>query len=321
MKRYLTIVFAFAMVLALIGCSNESPSVKSNEEKIEVSFGFTGEADSIIQTPLQARSARALDEGDTISTKAKDWYAIQVYDSNRTPYAYGFFDNIEDMKLLCIKDDTYSFVVDMVPEAEGQVHCFSLVQSGWTSIGNSFYYSKTESIRYLGNGYLYMESPLCDTFNRPSVDRFYGCLDGYKATLNGKVSIKLSRSAFSAKFVAKNFTEGTLEISLDNAPTFYLKVEDGNEFEHFYSFYDLTSSSEEIGVSIIWVNGDGKRIPLVAQNVNFARNTLTTLEFTVKETETSNTFSIAANEELETGDTINLDTIDGLVDTEVETTE
>ena len=318
MKKYIIPFLLIFAMIAFMSCSDSTQlSEESDEEMVELSFGFSGEFDSIYQTPLQGgqESSRSLDD----QVAAKNWYAIQVYDEDNKPYAYGFFDNTEDMKLLCVKGATYSFAVDMIPEGEDHVYKFSLVQSGWASIGNAFYYSKTEKVRYLGEGYLYMKYPTRDTFNRPAIDRFYGTLKDYKATTNGKISIELARSAFSVKFVAKDFTVGQLEISIDNAPTFYLKAEDGNEFEHFYSFKRLTSESEEIGVSIIWIDGEGKKIPIVAQNVSFARNTLTTLEFTVKVSESSNTFSITADEELVEGESIDLDTIDDLVDTEIET--
>ncbi|MCI6673620.1 MAG: hypothetical protein MR519_04630 [Spirochaetaceae bacterium] len=318
MKKNLIVILAFITLLVFGSCSDAVQPKEMSERMVEISFGFNGEADSITQVPLKSKAVATKSPDEP--AVAKNWYAIQVYDGADVPYAYGFFDNIEDMKLLCIKDDTYSFTVDMIPEAEGQVYHFSLAQAGWADIGNAFYYSKTESIRFLGKGYLYMKSPVPNIFNRPAVDRFFGRLASYKAVKNGKVNIKLSRSAFFAKFVAKEFTAGELEIALDNAPTFYLHAEDGNVFEHFYSFDNLTSTAEEIGVSIIWVNKEGKRIPLVAQNVNFGRSTLTTLEFTVKETEFSNTFSITADEELINGGKIDLDSIDDLVDTEIETT-
>lgn len=317
MKKLFILFMALITMFAIISCSENAIASEDSNDTVELSFGFSGEFDSISQVPF---SSKALSRGGVEETSAKNWYAIQVYDENGTPYAYGFFDNIEDMKLLCIKDATYSFAVDMVPEAEGQVYRFSLTKSGWAEIGNTFYYSKTETVRYLGKGYLYMLTPTWDPFNRPAIDRFFGKLNGYKATTNGKVSISLSRGAFSARFVAKDFSVGQLEIALDNAPTFCLDVEDGDTFEQFYSFNNLTSEAEEIGVSIVWIDGEGKRIPIVAQNVTFARNTLTTLEFTVKASESTNTFSITADEELVDGGNVNLDSIDGLVETEVEPT-
>jgi len=301
---------AFLLIIAavfLFGCSNTANSKVEENETIEVSFSFRGEFDSITQVPISR---------NVTNDVTKNWYAIQVYDENGY-YAYGFFDNLEDMKLLCIKNSTYNFTVDMIPEGESKVYKFSCVNSGWANISNSFFYSKTESIRYLGEGYLYMKYPSWDTFNRPSCDRFYGSLSNYTATENGVVNINLSRASFKVKFAAKDFSSGSLELSLDNAPTFYLYAEDGTEFEEFYSFNYLSSESENIGVSIIWITTEGKRIPLVAQNVDFRRNTLTTLEFTVKINESANTFSITADEDLIDGEIISLDTIDDLVDTEI----
>lgn len=320
MKRFVIAVATLLLLLMFVGCSNEAIA-NAEDDIVEVSIGFSGEFDSVTQVPLQGRASgsRSLEEGEG-ETSAKNWYAVQVYDENGSPYAYGFFDNLEDMKLLLVKDFVYSFTVDMIPNAEGKVYKFSLCQSGWAAISNSFYYSKTESVRYLGEGYLYMNYPVYETFNRPAIDRFYGTLTGYTASANGVVNINLKRSSFKVKFVAKDFTEGSLEFSIDNAPVFTLSVSDGSEFEQFYSFNNLSSLSEEIGVTVIWINGDGKRIPLVAQNVTFNRNTLTTLEFTVKATETANNFTINAEEELVEGSTINLDSINDLVDTDVNTT-
>ena len=308
--KYLFLLTVSIISFIILGCSETIKSEIEEKEKIEVSFGFKGEVDSITQTPISTRNA--INEENK-----KNWYAIQVCDETGY-YAYGFFDNVDDMKLLCEKNSSYSFMVDMIPEGEDKVYKFSCIQQGWSSIGNSFMYSKTEHIRYLGEGYLYMNYPTWDTYKHPSCDRFYGILSNYKPQEKGVVNINLSRAAFKVKYVAKDFNSGSLELSLDNGPTFILNSEDGTEFEEFYSFNNLESESEEIGITIVWITETGKRIPLVAQNISFARNTVTTLEFTVKLNESTNTFAFSANEEVEAGETISLDSIDNLLDTEIQ---
>ena len=117
----------FSIVLFLtLGCSESTESESFENEKVEVSFRFKGEVDSISQIPISSRSVDNNGE-------SKSWYAIQVYDESGY-YAYGFFDNLEDMKLLCVKGNTYNFTVDMVPQGEEKVYKFSCVQQGWTSV-------------------------------------------------------------------------------------------------------------------------------------------------------------------------------------------
>lgn len=306
---------AFICGMCMQSCDKESTAPSSNNDNgyITVSLGFTGEAPNVTTTPM----SRAND--------ATDWYQIQVYscpigESYYTYYGYGFFDNTENMTINLKEGYQYKFVADMIVDASEKIYKFSLYNSGWASIGNSFYFSTDEHIRYLGEGYVYMSHPY-DQYNRPDVDRFYGITEGYIPSENGSVSIDMKRVAFGAKFVAKDFTSGSLEIQIDQSPTKTLKCADGNVAEWIVSFYNTDSAyrndnySENIAVNIIWVKEDGVRSPIVSENITFVRNHLTTIEFEVKEAAQSNSFSINANEEWEIGDTITVGN-DG-IDTEV----
>jgi hypothetical protein len=296
-------------------CDKESTAPSSNNDNgyITVSFDFTGEAPNITTTPMSR------------ANEAKDWYQIQVYscpigESYYTYYGYGFFDNTENMIINLKEGYQYKFVADMIVDASEKIYKFSLSNSGWASIGNSFYFSTDEHIRFLGEGYIYMNKPW-DTYNRPDVDRFYGITEGYVPEDGGSVSIDMKRVSFGVKFVAKEFTSGSLEIQIDQSPTKTLKCADGNVAECIVSFKNTASAykndnySENIAVNIIWVKDDGVRSPIVSENITFVRNHLTTIEFEVKEEAKSNSFNITANEEWETGDTITVGN-DG-IDTEV----
>ena len=299
-KLFLLMVFICSMYMP--SCENEQTNSNDDNGYITVSLGFTGEAPNITTTPMSR------------ANEAKDWYQIQVYScpigkSNYTYYGYGFFDNTENMTINLKEGYQYKFVADMIVDASEKIYEFCLSNSGWASIGNSFYFSTYEHIRFLGEGYVYMSQPY-DQYNRPDVDRFYGITEGYIPSENGSVSIDMKRVAFGAKFVAKDFTSGSLEIQIDQSPTKTLKCADGNVAEWIVSFYNTASAyrndnySENIAVNIIWVKDDGVRSPIVSENIAFVRNHLTTIEFEVKEEAESNSFNITANEEWETGDTI-----------------
>lgn len=302
MKKILNAISIIVALFATISCSEEPVAPESTDSFVQVKLGFTGEAPNITTTPM----TKALD--------AKDWYQIQVYfapvgSTNYSYYGYGFFDNIDNMIINLKEGYQYKFVADMIINASKKIYKFSLSNSGWASIGNSFYFSADEHIRYLGVGYLYMAIPY-DQYNRPDVDRFYGITEGYIPDEGGSVSINMKRVSFGAKFVAKEFTSGSLEIQIDQSPTKTLQYSDDSELDMIVSFQNTARAyandeySENIAVNIIWVKEDGVRTPIVSQDVTFVRNHLTTIEFKIKESAQSNSFNISADEEWENGETI-----------------
>lgn len=302
MKKISTCISIIIAMFATISCSEKHVAPENEGSFVEVKLGFTGEAPNITTTPMRK------------SGNANDWYQIQVYSAPAgttaySYYGYGFFDNTDNMVINLKEGYQYMFVADMIVDGSERIYSFALVNSGWAYIGNSFYLSADEHIRFLGEGYLYMRRPY-DSYNRPDVDRFYGIADGYIPEEGGSVSINMKRVSFGAKFVAKEFTSGSLEIQIDQTPTKTLRCSDGSELEMIVSFnstsraYSNNDYSENIGVNIIWVKEDGVRTPIVGQDVTFVRNHLTTIEFEVKDSAQSNSFNIKADEEWENGETI-----------------
>ncbi len=301
MKKILSALSIIAL-FSVISCNDKPLSPDNLDTYVQVKLGFTGESPNITTTPM------------TKADDAKDWYQIQVYSApagstSYSYYGYGFFDSTDNMIINLKEGYQYKFVADMIVDASKKIYKFCLVNSGWAAIGNSFYFSADEHIRYLGKGYLYMSRP-SDTYNRPDVDRFYGITEGYVPEEGGSVSISMKRVSFGAKFVAKEFTSGSLEIQIDQSPTKTLKSSDGAQCDMIVSFdntsaaYSRDEYSENIAVNIIWVKEDGVRTPIVSQDITFVRNHLTTIEFEVKESAQSNSFNITADEEWENGETI-----------------
>lgn len=296
--------------LFLFGCSSSSdeivvPSQQEEEKIYPVSIGFSGEILNITDSPLSR------------TDDAKDWYAFQVYSAPEdgskgySYYAYGFFDNKEDMIINLKEGYKYKFDVCMVVDGSEKVYKFSLVNAGWATIGNSFMISSEEHVRYMYEGYLYLKKGN-ETYDRPNVDRFFGRTTDYVPTEGGSVDIDMKRVSFGAKFVAKDFTEGSLEISVEGAPMIKLEASEGNEVEDIISFNNLESAftnndySENIPVNITWVKTDNVRVPIASESVAFKRNRLTTIEFVVKENTSSSTFSLNADETMATGETIEI---------------
>lgn len=293
----------------LFSCSssdgNEFSQSPSKETTIPVSIGFTGEVLNVSELPLARANA------------SKDWYYFQVYSKpedeqydNYTYYAYGFFDNKNDMVINLKSGYKYKFDVGMCLKAEEKVRYFSLVNSGWARIGNTFMVSSSEHVRYMYQGYLYMAD---DQYDRPDIDRFFGEVKDYTPKEGGTVEINMKRVSFGAKFVAKNFDSGSLEINVEGAPTINLTATDGSEVEKIISFDRVEAAylaegeySESIPVNIVWVKTDNTRVPIANQNVAFKRNKLMVVEFEVKENTSGNSIDIKANETIEKGETVTI---------------
>lgn len=299
-------LFSFVTLSCEKNPGASSTEGEKNETYTKVSFNFSGQEFEISETPL------------TRAGEAKDWYAFQVYsrvegsNSSYTKYAYGFFNNKEDMIINLKNGYEYRFDVCMLVEGSKRVYKFALVNAGWAAVDNTFKISSTESVRYMYDGYLYMNYPTGDTYDRPMVDRFMGRTDGYVPTEGGVVNIEMKRAAFAANFVPKDFTSGKLEISLEGSGLITMvSGTDAERYEVFSFNYPggvLTNLnySENIPINVVWVKDDGVRTPIANQSVTFKRNVLTTVSFEVKEVANSSSFNIKANETLETEETVTI---------------
>ena len=293
MKALLKFV-ALAIATIALSCQKADDVNKEQNEVMNISFSFSGEID-LSETPM------------TKAYNVKDWYAFQVYyrpkDSSESyrRYAYGFFDNKEDMIISLKSGYEYQFDVSMAVDGSEKVYSFCLNNAGWTGITNSFIISSTESVRFMYEGYLYMQSPF-EQFDRPAVDRFFGSVEGFVPTEGASVNINMKRVAFGAKFVPSNFTEGTLEINIEGSKTLTMTAGEQSTIEEIISFdyigaaYEDNTYSENIPVNIIWVKPDGVRTPIVSEPINFKRNILTTIKFEVKDLSSTNTFNITTDD-------------------------
>jgi len=312
------------VLLALSGCGSSGDDIEADvkpaeAESYQVRIGFSGEITSITESPLSRADG------------AKDWYVFQVYSSpenedNYTYYAYGLFDSKDDMVISLKGGYKYRFDVDMIVGASEKVRGYSLPDNVYYSntIPNNFIISASDGISYMHLGRIKWESFEgfgAFDYSRPNVDRFFGKAVDYIPKENGTISINMKRVAFGAKFVAKDFKEGTLWISIDGASTLTLEATDGNEIQDIFSFYYLAASpgssrkyayenddyTETIPVSIDWIKADGTRELVANKDIDFKRNMLTTVEFTVAESSTSSSIDLTANEEMGTGETITIE--------------
>ena len=248
----------------LFSCSNNEDELppkeqeQTNQETYTISFNLGGEFISTSETPLSRTEVAP-----------KKIYGINVYykkdgDMNYQNYAYGLFDNIEDMTISLIEGHKYKFECSMVREdADTLYHDNEIYYAPFNQLGitnhkyrgialeNKFNISTTNYVYFGGlkigtmstSGYYdYYD---CQS-DYPKSDRFYGELTDYVPTKDGVANIDLKRTAFGFKFIVTPPVDGTLFINniyTNNGSinsNIKLSADDNIlEYSSMYTFYEV----------------------------------------------------------------------------------
>lgn len=271
-------------------------------EYVEVQLGLGGELE-ITYEPM------------TRGTDNNDLYGIQVYSASKDQekptwsyYAYGLFNDVNDLTVSLLKGFQYKFVATMVVDGKEKIKQHT---GGYNSpfyiggnsrlgtVDNLFIYTNSEHLYDPSRGYSYIQG-LAGTYNHPNTDRYYGELTGYvpEDSSNDKAKIKMVRTSFQATFQAqgKLAVAGTLEILMNEAPAIIMDLTKKKKHTDYYTFsnvkaahdYKTGNYSEDIDVSINWYyqNEDGSTvtIPLGTHKIEYARVRNTVLHINLENT-------------------------------------
>ncbi|MBE6174821.1 MAG: hypothetical protein E7147_04665 [Rikenellaceae bacterium] len=324
----------FFLLLAVVGmlftaCSeagtNEQPT-PTEPEYVTVSLGLNVGLDYGYE-PL----SRAEENNDL--------YGIQVYstpypateNAEWTKYAYGLFDNTDNLTIKLIRGYEYKFVASMVKDGKNKVY-HSSYNDGYGSPFEHQTSSSTSTTTPLSTSFIYSQLGLRLERNYISdylnVDNYYGELEGYIPGDNdSKAIIELKRISFGVKYIAKgDFAEnGTLEILMNRAPQLNLNLAESNEVSEIYTFMHARDAwldenyTETISVVLRIAYSDGTTAPLGTHDITFKRNitTIVNVDLTVSG-DSGVGFEVTDGGEMPEGDEITIK--DGeIVDTEIET--
>ena len=287
--------------MALWSCSNndEVTSEDTPTKEYMVSIGFKGEI-TISEAPLSRASGN-------------DLYGIQVYscptteNTNKyTEYAYGLFDDVSKMTIKLIDGYKYKFVSTMVVNGKKIIETnykggtynepFRLYSMGGT-LNNQFEYSNKEYFTCLDLGGIRLieYSDSGSFFERTNKSRYYGEYNGYIPTENGNVSINMLRTIYGLKVIAKNLTEGSIKITMSDAPEMCIthpatEVEDIFTFFYVDKAFSIEDYSETVSTSFTWHKTNDTTIPLGSHDLTFKRNKQNIVTIKIDET-TDNTSS------------------------------
>ena len=298
----------------LFSCSNNEdelpPKEQTNQETYTISFNLGGEFISTSETPLSRTEVAP-----------KKIYGINVYykkDGNTwyDNYAYGLFDNIQDMTISLISGYRYKFECTMIqndndiiyhdkngyygrPFMSGDNYNGDYNANTVTQLTNKFHVSTT-TYRYLdyikyGTTDVFTESSFVRS-NYPKTDRFYGELTDYIPTKDGVANIDLKRTAFGLKFIVAPPVDGRLYISSittnDNSyHSINSNVEvsaDDNilESSSMYTFYEVyecwqaENYTKDFTIRLKWKRANGAT-QTFEEVITVKRNVMTTVNVNV----------------------------------------
>ena len=226
------------------------------------------------------------------SNENNDLYGIQVYstpipataDSEWAPFAYGLFDNVDNLTIKLVRSFEYKFVVAMVKDGKDKTYCkdgeygepfhhFTGVGE-FTPISESFIYGP-QYLTYLTDKY---------RMRHLNVELYYGELGAYIPGDNdSKATIEINRISFGAKYkVTGEYAEnGTLEIIMPEAVQLNINLAEGNEVSEIYTFTKMRAAwldenyTETEPVTLRIAYADGTSAPLGTHDITFKRNTTT----------------------------------------------
>ena len=334
MKLKSVLTFATCL-LAFTACStdeNEIVPVNDNpkEEPIVVSLNMGG--DGVVTS-----------EAETRGTATNDIYGINVYYDKESDgtiddvYAYGLFNNKEDMTITLLTRHVYRFECSLVKNGANTLfygQAFSNKYSGYcfpfqtsssnsTMVENKFNIGTGVYLSGMKSGAAHLSSvtsPSTTNANSyASISRFYGETDNYTPVEGGQVDIFLKRTVFGAKFIISGMAEGTLTAKCGK---FWSKKvtadEEGDAIIYSYpDVYDCwqNDSEHEVTLTLKYVSRRGNQWNFdKTQQITFKRNTLTTVNINVDPDLSSATTTLTAED---FGDDNNIDlyiNASGLID-------
>ena len=300
--KYILQILPLLFVLGMTSCSKEESTSAEEAKEYNVSLKFNGEI-TTADTPL------------TRGTATNDLIGVQVYQDG-TQYAYGLFDNIEDININLFSDHKYKFVVTVVKDGKNKISSaygdvvspscpLNNQRDVFTYLKNEFTYTDKNYYVGLGSGYSYTKY---GDYSYPETDRFYGEVDNYTPTENGSLTIDLKRTAFGLKYEVSGVTDGTVSVKIENTSRiFFENTEITSEYESeekIFTFSDVYSAwkyannyTESITVSATWARGVGITENLGSKTVQIKRNAMNIIRLKLGSVDYDGNIGIEVEEE------------------------
>ncbi len=334
MKKIILALLAFTF---LWSCDKEKSSDVDYGTPITVNLGIGGDV-SVSSQPISKGSA---DTGI---------YGINVYfdkEKDGTPndvYAFGIFDNVEDMTITLLSGYKYTFKCTLVRNGvdklyygqygsntySGYAKPFQTSSKTSSQVTNSFNYTSNSGGEYLtgiGSGVAIISNngAASSDVSHPKLNRYYGESANYSPVVGGVVTIPLKKTCFGLKLIIRGVPEGTLaaNVKIDGS---YTLADGSTGTEDYigdavtYSFtnipqYVSDDSSAPAAVSWAFTSSKFDQWNLSgSSDITVKRNVLTTVTISVTPDSATGAVSVT-EEEWNDDNVINMGiNTDGLID-------
>lgn len=253
----------------------------------------------------------------TESENNTDLYLIAVSKGSNFNeiYAYGLFDNLNNISIQLVEGDTYTIQASAVKDGKNKISSTNDGLYGnpfLSKLTNSFIYENDDDFNYnwYFNPTLYRlkNNDSENALIAPNLEVFLAStISNYEAKENGApIAISFGRfAACSAEFKAVDMPTGYLKINITNKESnnegvyttedIIVASEDQSTFQYITFGHTLYSSIQNNGVPCIlnltWVKDDNTEIPLIPAEVTFKRDTNFIITIKVDDS-TTGTFNI-----------------------------
>ncbi len=300
-----TLFWSLPLIFCLSGCvmmeelDKESPVQEAKEYIVPIKMA--GEILEIEEGPL------------TKAGENNDLYGFQINSKKAgeipySPYAYGLFDDISDVKVKLISGAEYEFICTMVRDGKNKI---SDNRSGVVSpnpytyllpfdmiISNAFVYDTNLSKEFsLTSGLSVLRGTFNDPLSIPNTDRYFGTINAISPQSPNVISINMKRVVFGLKCVVEGLIEGELNIKLKGeynfgSPVISIIAGGDMSFEDVYTFGSFEEGtngelSRTYTLEVKHIHADKTQEIIVEKPINFKRNKKTTVTVKVNSKDTS----------------------------------
>lgn len=301
MKKLLLILIS----LIAISCNRQEDPLNQDNlspKEYTVSIGFGGELSSE-NFPMSKSSD-------------SDLYGIQVYsksseESGFQYYAYGLFDNINNLSINLIDGYKYKIECSVVINGKNVIESerdniyrapFIGAYGFGRKLDNTFHVLTEDAIWGLPYGSSQLKNyETTEKFSRPNTDRYYGMTgEIIPSDENSTITIYMKRTVYEAGFIAEGLTEGRLKINVDGSPTIYINSNGNPQSDtEIYTFNNVSSAFEKddyfesVPVTVVWEKDNGSVVPVISsQKITFKRKVRTITTINLNKQEGNNNINI-----------------------------
>ncbi|NLI71533.1 MAG: hypothetical protein GX361_02225 [Bacteroidales bacterium] len=323
------IIISFLIFAGLfISCSKDNePNPKDIDTTKEyiISLGFSGEITEEY-TPLSNNKTSSFVGGNKVKSQnnvstvsGNDLYGIQVY-RGTTPFAYGLFDDVSNIKINLLSGNKYKFVVSVVKDGKNKICSDSkglayykpfdtrgsnpIKLSNKFEYNNYYFFQSLDKGRSCFKGYSYYYYPL--------TDRYYGELSDYEPTNDGSLSIELKHVVFGLKYTISGITDGSVRFICKNKDVTFFdnsgivsNFESEPQIRTFENVYDswlyADNYTENVTVQVIWTRDVGVVQDLGSKVVQVKRNAMNVIRVKLGADDGSSTFGITTDSDVAMG--------------------